>query len=276
MLLDLLADLHAQEGVELDIHVVESGDDGTVTIAQSRFPALTVHLPGRNAGYAAGNNIAFAKTSGQSPVLVVNPDVRIRDPAMVRQLFCALENEPAAAAAAPIIRNDAGEIEYVGSQVDFRRARVVHSPTHVSEWPSDAPSLDLEWLDGACLLLRRQALEAVGGFDERFFLIVEEVDWCLRARDQGWKLLLVRDCEVAHQRSSSFAGSTKSAYYSARNTYLLFHKHAEGGAWRWQWLARMARLALRRDHLRTGQSWAVVHGAWHALIGRWGPAPADR
>ena len=275
MLLDVLADLHRQEGIDLEVHVVESGDDGTVARALAAHPGLTVHDRGRNLGYAGGNNVAFAATA-DAPVLVVNPDVRLADPATVRRLYDALLADPRAAAAAPVIRLDDGTIEYTGSAVDLDRAVAVHVPTHVRDWPSAAPVLDLPWLDGACLLLRREALDQMGGFDERYFLIVEEVDWCLRARAAGWHLLLVRDAEVGHRRSSSFGGSTKSAYYAARNTYLLFREHAPTTRWRRHWLARAARTAVRRDHLRSGASRQVARGVWHALRGRWGPAPEDR
>ncbi len=279
MLLDLLDDLAAQTGPELTIHVVESGDDGTVARARRRHPGIVVHDPGRNVGYAGGNNLALAAiaadpTAADAPVLVVNPDVRVPDPGFVATLVAALRSAPKVAAVAPLIRDDAGRIEYVGSVVDRRRARAVHVETHVTAWPDPAPTRSLAWLDGACLLLDPAALRDVGGFDERYFLIVEEVDWCLRARDLGWTLLLARDAAVAHQRSSSFGGSTKSAYYAARNEYLLFRTHGEG-AWRWPWVRRWARTMVGRRHLRSGQTRSAALGIAHALRGRWGPAPED-
>lgn len=277
MVLDLVRDLQAQEGVDLDIHVVECGDDGSVAELRRAFPRVTLHDPRRNAGYAAGNNVVFAHSSSSTDVLVINPDVRIPSSGMVRRLVATLEAAPEAAAAAPVIRTEAGMIEYLGSRIDFRRAVAEHTDTHVPDWPSDDPTLDLEWLDGACLLFRRQALEEVGGFDERFFLFVEEVDWCLRARARGWRLRLVRDCEVTHQRSSSFGKSTKGTYYSFRNTYLLCLKHAAHFLfWRLHWGLRLARFLRREEHRRSGHAGAAMQGAWHALTGRWGPAPEDR
>jgi N-acetylglucosaminyl-diphospho-decaprenol L-rhamnosyltransferase len=273
MLLDLLDDLHRQHDVHLTIHVVESGDDGTVAEARRRHPDLRIHEPGRNAGYAAGNNVAFAAADGM-PVLVINPDVRVADPGFVRTLVEALRSAPRVAAVAPLIRDDDGRIEYVGSLVDRRRARAVHVDTHVADWPGGHPTRSLTWLDGACLLLDATALREVGGFDERYFLIVEEVDWCLRARDRGWSLLLARDAAVTHRRSSSFGGSTKSAYYAARNEYLLFRTHGQG-LWRWHWARRWARTMIGRRHLRSGQSRSAALGVVHALRGRWGPAPED-
>lgn len=276
MLLDLLGDLDAQEGVDLDIHVVESGDDGTLALAQRAFPGITVHDPGRNAGYAGGNNIIFGKTKSGAPVLVVNPDVRIRSVTTVACLRTMLVSDDTAAVVAPVIRTASGHIEYLSSEIDLRRGVAEHTETHVARWAGDGPRLDLAWLDGACLMFRADALQQVGGFDERYFLFVEEVDWCLRARAHGWRLLLIRDCEVTHQRSSSFGGSTKGAYYSFRNHYLLCLKHAPSPSWRLYWGLRVGRFVLRSDNWRSGRSWAAARGAWHAATGRWGPAPVDR
>lgn len=276
MLLDLLRDLHAQEGVHLDLHVVESGDDGTVALAKREFPSITLHDPGRNVGYAGGNNIVFAATGGATPVLVVNPDVRIASPTVVGRLRAALLSDDGVAAVAPVIRTQQGRIEYLDSKVDLRRGLAEHTVTHVSHWAGDEGWLDLEWLDGACLMFRPQALAQVGGFDERYFLFVEEVDWCLRAAARGWRLRLVRECEVTHQRSSSFGTSPKGAYYFFRNQYLLCLKHAPSSAWRLYWGLRVGRFILRGTQARPGQAAAAGHGAWHAMRGRWGPAPVDR
>ncbi len=275
MLVDLLQDLTAQQGVDLDVHIVEAGGDGSVEEAVQRFPLVTVHRPGRNVGYAAGNNIGFRMVEPDDPVLVVNPDVRIESPTAVLALASALHRSPQAAAVAPVIVGEDGRLEYLDSVVDRRRARAVHTHTHVPSRASAESARSISWLDGACLLFRSAALHDVGGFDERYFLIVEEVDWCLRATDRGWTLLLVRDAQISHQRSSSFGGSVKSAYYSARNEYLLFRTHGRG-LWRWHWAMKWLRICLGSDHRRSGKSQAAALGAWHGLTGRWGPGPEDK
>lgn len=275
MLLDLLSDLSRQEGVHLDIHVVESGDDGTMEIAKREFPSITVHEPRRNTGYAGGNNIVFAANTDSLPVLVVNPDVRISAPTVVAGLLTELLCDDGLAAVAPVIRTDSGAIEYLGSVIDLRRGVAVHQETHVSEWVDVLPWRDLEWIDGACLMFRPEALVQVGGFDERYFLFVDEVDWCLRARSHGWRLRLLRDQEVIHHRSSSFGSSTKGAYYSWRNQYLLCLKHSPFVVWRLYWVLRVLRFLLHDLRWRQGQSLAAALGACHALLGRWGPAGVD-
>lgn len=275
MLVDLLEDLHHQAGCELEIHIVESGDDGTVARAQRLFPGVAVHRPGRNVGYAAGNNIGFeAVASNGAPTLVVNPDVRIPDPRTVARLLRVLTREAGVGAVAPLIVTEEGALEYVSSLVDSMRAIAVHTGTHVPEWPYQADSRSLVWLDGACLLVNQAALDSIGGFDSRYFLIAEEVDWCLRAKARGWRLLLVRDARVHHQRSSSFAGSTKSAYYASRNEYLLFRTHGTG-AWRLHWALRWIRRTAGPGVVARERV-SMLRGMADALRGRWGAAPEDK
>ena len=113
-------------------------------------------------------------------------------------------------------------------------------------------------------------------FDERFFLFSEDVDWCLRATRAGWKLGVLRDVEIGHQRSSSFNHSTKGDYYGWRNTYLLSMKHHGYGRWILSWFGRLLYFSLQRGHLRSGQTRAALRGAGDAILGRTGRMPNDQ
>jgi GT2 family glycosyltransferase len=124
-------------------------------------------------------------------------------------------------------------------------------------------------------MLRPAALRDVGLFDERFFLFSEDVDWCVRAGERGWKVGVLRDAEVRHQRSSSFGDSSKGAYYAWRNTYLLCKKYQGFGTWIFSWLRRLLSFVRTPRNRRSGQSLAAVRGARDALIGRTGRMSGD-
>lgn len=271
----LLADLEQQEGVELEVTVVDNGstDDSLHRAA----PEHTVQT-GANLGYTGGNNAGFRTLGLQRPVLVLNPDVRLPDSSAVASLARLLEAQPRLAALAPTIRSNGGSVEYLDSFVDPDRAMAVHLGTHADGWPDGVPSvLELAWVDGAAVLFRPVALEGVGLFDERFFLFYEEVDWCLRAARDGWAVGIATGVSVAHARSSSFGGTTKGSYYHWRNLYLLCDVHAQRRlAWRLRWAMRLARFCLQRGHLRGGQSLQALRGARDALRGRYGAGPEDR
>lgn len=268
-LLGCVNDLLAQRGVELDVHVVECGDDGSVS-RLNRSSRVSVHQPGRNLGYASGNNLGSDRASKRNDLLFINPDVRIPDENALAGLLSILGDHSDVAAVAPLLRRASG-IEYYGSNWDERTGLAVHTGASAGAWPHARDTQALPWLNGACLLVRRDAWEQVGALDERFFLYFEEVDWCLRAGKLGLRLLLASRFEVLHVGSASFEGSTKGAYYAVRNRYLLARTHARGRRWRSYWICQTLQTYARQPDDRA----AIGLGARHALLGRTGVMPGD-
>jgi GT2 family glycosyltransferase len=137
-----------------------------------------------------------------------------------------------------------------------------------------------EWLDGCCMLLRREAIEQVGLLDERFFMYFEEVDLCLRMRQAGWSIL-VEPAAVAYQTKDP-SPSRSYAFYMTRNRFIFFRKHYGMGSVRilahlvydtlgliaW-WLTSLVTPSLRSErgnrarwvttHLRWGTAGALAH-----------------
>jgi GT2 family glycosyltransferase len=276
MLLELLRGLAGQTEVDIDLHVVECGDDGTVCGALEEY-SFQVEIPGENLGYSGGNNRVLRRIMyTDDPVCIVNPDVELRDPLTLSEMWKVLKGNPEIAAVAPSIRTAEGRIEYTESKIDLARACAIHTGTHVDQWGPAAPRLVvMPWIDGACWMLRSEALRKVGVLDETYFLLFEEVDWCIRASQRDWRVAVLRDVEVEHQRSSSFGNSSKGSYYAWRNTFLLCKKHEGYGKWIGFWAWRLCRFALERRHLRSGEAAAAVRGARDAICGRTGRMPKD-
>ncbi len=272
----LLESLGKQQGVDVRLHIVECGDDGTISpLIEGR--SVDFRTPGQNLGYSGGNNLVLGHLSDLGPfVLVVNPDVQLMRPDTLRILVDALQADPLLAATAPTIRTLEGHVEYTDSVIDLKRNLAIHTGTHVTGWPQGLPEVvEMSWIDGACLLLRTEALNDVGLFDERFFLFSEEVDWCLRATQRGWKVAVCRASEVFHERSSAFTGSTKGSYYYWRNRYLLSLKHLGIGKWVGYWGKDLARFIVSRTNRRSGHSKAATRGAKDALFSSWGCMAGD-
>jgi GT2 family glycosyltransferase len=276
MLLDLVGDVARQVQIGTALHVVECGDDGSVAAAREEV-AFETQDPGANLGYSGGNNLALRQlVDSDRPICLVNPDVRMVDQRTLQQMVEALAQDPGLAAVAPSIRTGNGRIEYTGSTIDLARAKIHHTGTYVPDWPPETPALvEMEWIDGACWMLRAAAVRDVGLLDERFFLFSEEADWCRRATQQGWRVAVLRDVEVAHERSSSFGTSTKGAYYAWRNRYLMCRKYEGLGSWVFFWTRALLAFARRRQHRRSGESGSALRGARDALLGRTGPMPGD-
>lgn len=270
---ELMEGLSAQTGVKLKVIVVESGDDGSVD-ALPADAELTVIDRGRNLGYCEGNNMGIA--AGDAPyVLIANPDTQLLAPGTLATLRDYLAEHETVAAVAPLVRiADDHRIEYASSVVDLTHASAFLDLTDLLEWPHGATeAVKLPWLAGGFWLLRRRAFEEVGPFDERFFLLCEEVDWCLRARARGWELALIRGAEVFHTRGGSFNRSSKAAYYYGRNMFLLCRRHADGRRWWLPWTALVLRPLIKPGLWRSGVPINALWGAIDALRGRYGSRP---
>lgn len=188
---DPLARCLAALGPGLAVTVVDNSTSAETRRVVDAAGATYVD-PGANIGFAAAVNLALARTGPPgADVLLVNPDAVV-SPAAVRRLRQRLQQDFRAACVAPQLRHPDGTPERAGWQF----------PTPARAWGEALgfgrfqPSG--EFVTGAVLLLRGAALEELGGFDERFFLYGEEVDWQQRAVRAGWHAALAADVEAEH------------------------------------------------------------------------------
>lgn len=159
----------------------------------------------RNEGYGRGNNIGIA--AADTPyVLIVNPDLELRAGAAAA-LLAAAERYPDAGMLAPRIVEPSGRV--------FLQPRSLLSPPHLNRSGAMAvPEGDacLPFLSGACLLIRRELFQALGGFDPAIFLFYEDDDLCRRMRDAGHALVHVHDAEARHGRGQSSTPSPQRRF----------------------------------------------------------------
>ncbi len=209
-----VADLRAAGLAELV--VVDNGStDGSLAAAVAAVPDLDVVVPGRNLGYGAAVNRGVAATTAPY-ILVCNPDLEVPVDA-VGALVEALDSDPGCALAGPLIRTPEGgrypSARRFPSMVDaaghallglfvpdnrftrnYQRSELDGAPTEVRA---------VEWVSGACFLVRRPALEGVGGFDESYFMYAEDVDLCWRLGRAGWSIAYAPAAEVTHLQGRS-------------------------------------------------------------------------
>ena len=244
-----LATVLQQEGVEVETIVVDNASaDGSADLVAERFPEVHVVRLSDNAGFARANNVAFGRCRGEL-VLLLNSDAFLA-PGALAELVAAARRLPAAAAVGPRLLNEDGSLQR--SAWPFPRpgrvlleAFALHRPLHglgliedLRTWRHDEERT-VDFLIGACLLIRRDALAEVGGFDERFWLYGEEADLCRRFAARGWKVALVPSAECTHIGGASSAGSSWTRlhwFYRGQKNFL--RKHSRRGAW------PVARLAL--------------------------------
>ena len=214
--------------------VVDNGSsDGTPDAVREGFPAVRV-IETPNDGLAAGWNRGIAETDAEQ-VLVLNADAWLVEDALAR-LLDAADRHPRAAAIGPRLLNPDGSLqrsvrgfpttwrlatEYLYLRKLAPRSRAVNAFygagfDHESE-------REVEWVMGACFLLRRSAYDEVGPFDERYFLFSEEVDWMRRATDAGWNVLFTPTARCVHVGGAAHGGRMFRENVRGHLRYLSLH-----------------------------------------------------
>lgn len=276
-LLPTLLACRMPDGWSLEAMVVDNGStDGSVEAFRAEFPAVTVVALPENRRFAGGNNegLRRALADGADAVALLNNDT-LADPGLFERLLLALDQDPAAGAAAPLIYYGApsGRIWYAGARVSTALGLASHRGLRARDQGQYRAVEETGYLTGCCLLAWRAVWEKVGLLDERYFIYAEDVDWCLRARRGGYRLLFVPTARLWHKVSaSSGAASPWKIYQRLRANLTLFSTHARGSA-RLTWLpafvvqqkALMLWL-LVRGHGRAAM--AVPRALWDAMAGK--------
>lgn len=233
---DTLACLESLDEVdwgELSTIVVDNGSsDGVAEAVADRFPHVEVIRSERNLGFAGGNNLGLraAYESGADYMLLLNNDTVI-DHRAVAELVEVAEQRPDAGALCPLIyyMDPSDVIWFAGAAFDPRRG---HNGRHTGYAERDVGQYDgvreTGRATGAAMLVSRRAIDEVGFLDERLFLHVEDVEWSLRMRAAGFRVLMVPAAKVWHHVSVASGGehSPTIAYYSTRNTLAVSAWHA--------------------------------------------------
>lgn len=199
-----------------EIVVVDNrSTDGSVELIRERFPGVTIIENERNAGFASANNTAFDSAGGRF-VLFLNPDTVVPPDGLRRMVSFLQKDEGTAACGCRLFHPDSGRVES-SARSDPELLPLFWNLTYIDRlFPSSplfarylmthAPELetrDTDWVTGACLLVRSDVFERVGGFDSRFFMYCEDIDLCYRIRRAGWRVRYYPDVSIGHYRGLS-------------------------------------------------------------------------
>jgi N-acetylglucosaminyl-diphospho-decaprenol L-rhamnosyltransferase len=201
-------------GVLSCIIVVDNAStDASAQAVRERFPRVTV-IEAPNRGYGAGANAGIAASTDDS-ILVLNPDT-IVPYATIARLESYLREHTNVGIAAPRLRYPDGTIQSSRRRFPARLTPVFESTVFDQWWPGNPWSRaykmedrdedtiqDVDWVVGACLMVRREALETAGEFDESFWMYCEEIEWCWRLSHHGWRISYLPDVEIIHHEGAS-------------------------------------------------------------------------
>ena len=197
----------ALAGVHGAVIVVDNGSqDETVAVLRARGDCQVVEA--ENRGYAAGINRGVAAGPPAPAILVLNPDVRLQ-PGSVPEMLRALALPRVGVVAPKILEVDGSVSRSLRREPTLGRAsglgltRLPAFSEYVTAAAAYQRAHPVDWALGAVLLLRRECYDELGGWDESFFLYSEETDFCLRARDAGWRTRFVPEATVVHHGGGS-------------------------------------------------------------------------
>jgi GT2 family glycosyltransferase len=255
---ETLAALHRRTMESFETIVVDNGStDGTEEHVRSAWPQVRVIRSETNLGFAGGNNLAFPACRGRY-ILLLNSDTLVAD-STISGLADFLDRHPATGCVGArhlnpdlTLQRSVGhfpsliedlvaytELDRLGPIQPFLRRRFAY-------WGDYDQVREVDWVNGSCLMVRREVVDEVGGLDDGYFMYAEEIDWCFRIRAAGWQVHFTPHAELIHVGGvSANAIADRRAWLKITSQYRFYRKFRP--AWkRGLWRLMVAFVALAR------------------------------
>ena len=229
-----LAAIYAQLPAGAEVVVVDNNSaDGTAELVRERFPQAHLIANPRNTGFGSANNQAIRASNGEYVVLV-NPDCELA-PGALDGLVRFMARHPRAAVAGGRLRYADGSFQHSAFRfpslaqvlldffpLNWRLAESRWNGRYPRAWDERAFRIDFPL--GALMCVRRAAIDQVGLFDERFFMYVEEVDWCYRFQRAGWEIWHCPDALAVHHGGRSTRQQAAAMFVELHRSRLRFYR----------------------------------------------------
>lgn len=233
----------AHHRASLEVFLVDNASaDETLRLAREEYQWVTVLENQTRRGFAANNNLALRRSRGRY-ALILNPDTEVL-PGALDALLAFAEANPRAGICGPQLVFPDGSVQpscrrfpSLASVIARRtplRKWLWHSPLNERHLMADfdhASAGPVDWLLGACLLVRREFLRAVGLMDEDYYLYVEDIDWAYRAWKQGWQVVYFPEAKIVHHHlaESDRVLLSRHSWLHLRSMWRYYRKHLAPG-----------------------------------------------
>jgi GT2 family glycosyltransferase len=205
--------------VELEYLIVDNASrkDGTLDAIRAEFPQVRLFENATNVGFAAGCNVALAHARGRY-VLLLNPDTAVR-PHALDQMMQFMDSRPdVAVLGSPLVYADGRDQGVAGRGFPTPLAFLFGRTTLLTKLfpgnrfsarfsskrdPNRCEPYEVDWVSGACMMVRRDAIEQVGHLDPGYFFMWEDADWCFQIKRAGWKVYCFHEANVVHCEGGS-------------------------------------------------------------------------
>lgn len=234
------------------IVLVDNGShDDSVACIQKEFPHVEIIETKTNLGFAGGNNVALRQVlkTNTDYILLLNNDTVVK-PEMLTAFVKRAEEQPDSAWGAKLYLYDLPDtFDHFGGNWDpksgFFRLIANRQRDDGNAYPDP---IEMDYICGAALFAPKRIFEKVGLLEERYFLIWEEADWCMRAKKLGYKMQLCPEAKLFHKVSASFVGGKPhQSYFNCRNR-LLFIERNFSGKERCRYLFRILAIEMTRTY----------------------------
>lgn len=217
--------------------VVDNGStDGSVEMVRREFPDVHLIANEDNRGFPAANNQGIAVAQGRY-ILLLNPDTEVMGDALATMITFA-DDHPDVGMIGPQLLNADGSVQssrrrlptlatafFESTWLEPYAPRRLLDRYYIQDRPDDAVQ-DVDWITGAAMLARREAIDEVGPMDEGFFMYSEELDWCRRFGEAGWRVVYLPTAQIVH-----YVGKSSEQVVAARHIHFqtskvrYFRKH---------------------------------------------------
>ncbi len=229
---------HSNAGLTVETIVLDNASsDGSPDMVRQRFPRVRLIASDTNLGFVRANNRGVAASTGRY-ILLLNPDTEVPSGTLAG-MVTHMDQHPDIGVLGPKLLCSDGQVQSSRRRFPTLATAFLES-TVLQQWfshsrllqryymqdKSDDEEQDVDWLVGACLLIRRETWDQVGPLDENIFMYSEELDWCRRAKTAGWRIVYVPWARVVHHegQSSSQVVPARHIYFQSSKVYY-FRKH---------------------------------------------------
>jgi N-acetylglucosaminyl-diphospho-decaprenol L-rhamnosyltransferase len=206
--------LDVSHSMHVEVVVVDNAStDGSSDMVQAEFPGVHIVANSENRGFPAANNQGLAVAQGRY-VLLLNPDTEVIEDGLAT-LAAFAEAHPDVGMVGPQLLYPDGSVQssrrrfptlatavFESTWLEPYALRRLLKRYYVLDRPDDAVQ-DVDWVTGAAMMARREAVEQVGPLDEGFFMYSEELDWCRRFREAGWRVVYLPTARIIHHEGKS-------------------------------------------------------------------------
>ncbi|HIJ91452.1 MAG: glycosyltransferase family 2 protein [Desulfobulbaceae bacterium] len=232
LLLDCLASVYATlKDLSFEVFLVDNASsDGSVEAVRAHYPQVRVIRNERNLGFAAANNMALRVMQGKY-ALLLNTDAVLTEGAVKRLVAFMGENQQVGMACGQLLNADGSKQNSIANfptllnlLVNETLLRILMPKRFPSKRRDYAAPIQVESCIGACLMVRKAALDMVGLLDERYFFFMEETDWALSMHQAGWQSWFVPDAHIYHLQGKSAGDNVEARKMFYRSRYQYFRK----------------------------------------------------